>query len=97
MKTFTSTESKEFLLNLQFWEFADNAIERHFVFKNFSESLAFIIQIGLLAEKAEHHPEIINVYNKVNLRLNTHDWNGVTTKDFDLAKKINALFSIDSK
>lgn len=97
MKTFSSTESQDFLQHLHFWKFADNAIERHFEFKNFSESLAFILQVGLLAEKSDHHPEIFNVYNKVNLRLSTHDWNGVTTKDFDLAKKINALFAEDLK
>ena len=43
----------------------------------------------MLAEEAYHHPEIYNAYNKVTLRLNTHSANGMTDKDFDLAKKIN--------
>ena len=88
MKTYSETEAKPFLEKLTNWEFINNAIERNYVFNNFSESLAFVVQVGLLAEKANHHPEIFNVYNKVQLRLTTHDANGVTDKDFDLAKRI---------
>ena len=91
MKTYTASESQEFLKNINLWHFVGNAIERHFSFKNFSESLAFIIQVGLLAEKQDHHPEIFNVYNKVTLKLSTHDFNGVTSKDFDLATQINKI------
>ncbi len=91
MKTYSETEVKPFLENLKNWQYKDNAIECNIKFKNFSESLAFIVQVGLLAEKANHHPEIFNVYNKVQLRLTTHDANGVSEKDFDLAKKISEL------
>lgn len=91
MKIYSQSESLFFLENLKEWHFKENAIERNFKFKNFSESLAFIIQVGLLAEKANHHPEIFNVYNKVQLRLTTHDANGVTDKDFDLAKKVDSI------
>jgi 4a-hydroxytetrahydrobiopterin dehydratase len=48
--------------------------------------------VGLLAEKHGHHPELFNVYNKVNIRLSTHDANGLTDKDFNLAKAIENLF-----
>lgn len=91
MKTFNSEESKPFLEKLENWHFVDNAIQRNFKFKNFSESLAFIIQVGLLAEKSNHHSEILNSYNKVQLRLTTHDFNGITQKDFDLAGAINKI------
>ena len=91
MKTYTQHESETFLLNLENWIFSDNAIEKKFLFKNFSEALAFILQVGLLAEKLNHHPEILNVYNKVQIRLTTHDANGVTEKDFELAKRIEEL------
>ncbi len=94
MKTYSETEAKPFLENLKDWEFKNNAIEKNFKFKNFSESLAFIVQVGLLAEKANHHPEIFNVYNKVQIRLTTHDANGVTDKDFDLANKISVQCSV---
>jgi 4a-hydroxytetrahydrobiopterin dehydratase len=88
MKTYSEIESEPFLENLKDWHFKENAIEKNFKFKNFSDALAFIVQVGLLAEKANHHPEIFNVYNKVQLRLTTHDANGVTEKDFDLANRI---------
>ncbi len=88
MKIYSKTEANPFLENLKNWQYKNNAIECNFKFMNFSESLAFIVQVGLLAEKANHHPEIFNVYNKVQLRLTTHDANGVTEKDFDLAKRI---------
>jgi 4a-hydroxytetrahydrobiopterin dehydratase len=96
MKTYSETECQILLENLEDWNFKENALERNFQFKNFSQSLAFIVQVGLLAEKANHHPEILNVYNKVRLRLTTHDANGVTEKDFDLARKISLQFTDDS-
>ena len=73
------------------WDFENNGIVRKFQFKNFSEALGFIVQVGILAEKSGHHPELFNVYNKVNIRLTTHDANGVTNKDFDLAAQIDLL------
>lgn len=91
MKTFDEIESKPFLENLKDWEFKNNAIERNFQFKNFSESLAFIIQVGLLAEKANNHPEIWNIYNKVKIRLITQDADGITQKDFDLVNEIQKI------
>ena len=91
MKTYTHQESDFFLSTVDNWIFSDNAIEKKYQFKNFSQALAFILQIGLLAEKLNHHPEILNVYNKVQIRLTTHDSNGVTEKDFELAKRIEEL------
>ena len=91
MKTYTLIEIEVVLKKLKSWNFVDNAFEKNFEFKNFSQSLAFIVQVGLLSEKANHHPEIFNVYNKVKLRLSTHDANGITQKDFELASKINNI------
>ena len=73
------------------WKFHNDGLEKQFVFKNFSQSLAFIVQVGILAEKANHHPELFNVYNKVSLRLTTHDAGGVTQKDVDLAQAVDGL------
>jgi 4a-hydroxytetrahydrobiopterin dehydratase len=73
------------------WKFIENAIEKKFQFKDFVKALGFMVQVGLLAEKMNHHPELHNVYNRVTIRLSTHDANGVTMKDFDLAKAINEL------
>lgn len=76
------------------WEEKNNALQREFEFNDFPEALAFIVNVGFLAEKAQHHPEISNVYNKVSLRLTTHDeGNTVTEKDRNLSKKIDELIS----
>ena len=91
METFNTTTIKPELAQLKDWKFDKNAIEKQFEFKNFTQALAFIVQVGFLAEKQNHHPELINVYNKVTLRLNTHTENGVTSKDIDLAKAIDKL------
>jgi 4a-hydroxytetrahydrobiopterin dehydratase len=62
-----------------------------FVFTNFSEALAFMVQVGMIAEKRNHHPDWTNRYNKVFIRLTTHDQGGVTDKDFELAFEIDRL------
>ena len=91
MKTYTATTSLDLLENLPNWEFKNNGIEKQFEFKNFTQALGFIVQLGVYAEKQNHHPELFNVYNKVNIRLTTHDANGVTDKDFELATLIEKL------
>jgi len=92
MEVYDETTVAKALVQLENWSFSNNGIEKKFVFKNFNQALAFIVQVGLLAESKNHHPELFNVYNKVNIRLSTHDAQGVTDKDFDLAKAIEKLF-----
>jgi 4a-hydroxytetrahydrobiopterin dehydratase len=53
--------------------------------------MRFIVQVGELAEAADHHPELLSVYTKIVIRLTTHDANGLTHKDFDLAKQIDSM------
>ena len=91
METYNAETAQVLLKEIAGWSFKDNGIEKKFVFKNFNQALAFIVQVGILAEKANHHPELFNVYNKVNIRLSTHDACGVTNKDFELAKAIESL------
>jgi len=68
------------------------AIEKVFTFSNFSEAFAFMTRVALIAEKSDHHPEWTNVYNKVIIRLSTHDaGNVVTEKDYLLAAAIDDL------
>lgn len=69
----------------------DCAITRTFKFKDFSEAFAFMTRVALLAEKADHHPEWQNVYNRVTIVLTTHSADGLTQKDMDLAQAIDAL------
>lgn len=91
MEKYTDDKIQSQLKELKGWQFIDNAIEKKFKFSDFTQALGFIVQVGLMAEKRNHHPELFNVYNKVSIRLNTHDANGVTEKDFDLAKAIDLI------
>lgn len=68
-----------------------DAICRHFDFPDFSAAFAFMTRVALAAEKADHHPEWSNVYNKVDIILATHDAGGVTEKDLTLAREIEAF------
>ena len=91
MKIYTEKTIQDELEQLNEWKFKNNLIQKDFEFKDFSKALAFIVQIGILAEKQNHHPEIKNVYNKVSLRLTTHDSDGVTEKDIKLASAIDKI------
>lgn len=64
-----------------------------FKFKDFSEAFGFMTRVAMLADKADHHPDWSNVYNKVEITLSTHDAGGLTEKDVDLAEKISALLA----
>ncbi|MFN4298334.1 MAG: 4a-hydroxytetrahydrobiopterin dehydratase [Thermaurantimonas sp.] len=75
------------------WREENNTLIKTFEFKDFVEAFGFMSKVALLAEKMNHHPYWINVYNRVEIRLNTHDAGGVVTeKDHALAKAIDALF-----
>ena len=67
------------------------AIERTFVFKDFNEAFGFMSRAALVAEKNDHHPEWRNVYKTVEVVLSTHDAGGVTSRDVELAKAMNAI------
>ena len=70
-----------------------DAIARTFVFKDFNEAFGFMSRAALVAEKNDHHPEWRNVYKTVEVVLATHDANGVTQNDIDLAKAMNGIAS----
>ena len=83
----------EALAALGGWAFdADrNGIVKRFEFADFGAAFAFMTRVALEAEKADHHPEWANVWNKVDILLSTHDAGGVTGKDIALAAKIEAI------
>lgn len=70
------------------------AIAKSFAFKDFSQAFGFMARVALLAEKADHHPDWSNSYNKVEIALSSHDAGGITQKDIDLAKAIEKLISL---
>src|ERR1700704_3641253 len=67
------------------------AIARTFTFKDFNEAFGFMSRVALVAEKRDHHPEWRNVYKTVEVVLATHDAGGVTARDIELAKAMNAI------
>ena len=67
------------------------AIERSFKFTDFATAFAFLTRVAAHAEAVDHHPEFTSVWNRVDFRLTTHDAHGVTQRDVDLAKAIDAL------
>lgn len=74
------------------WQEQNNQLTRDFTFTDFSEAFAFMTRVALLAEKMDHHPWWSNVYNKVTIRLTTHDAGDVVTeKDRRLAAAIDQL------
>lgn len=79
------------LAQLAGWRAVDgrDAIAKSFTFKGFNAAFGFMSRVALAAEKADHHPEWSNVYNKVEITLTTHDAGGVTDKDLALARFID--------
>ena len=69
------------------------AIERQFKFADFRAAFAFMTRVALAAERADHHPEWSNVYNRVDIRLTSHDADGITERDFALAAEADAAAS----
>ncbi len=68
-----------------------DAIHKDFQFGYFSEAWGFLSRVALLAEKMDHHPEIFNVYNRVALTLSTHDADGLSQRDINLAEAIDKI------
>jgi 4a-hydroxytetrahydrobiopterin dehydratase len=71
------------------WAVADGKLHREIEFHNFVEAFGFMSMVALLAEKADHHPDWSNSYNKVTIDLVSHDKGGITDRDHDLANAIN--------
>lgn len=94
MLTLLTTEERTALLDsLKGWaEGSDGrSISRSFAFPDFLGAFAFMTQVALLAEKADHHPDWSNSYNKVEISLTSHDAGGLTKRDAKLARAIDAL------
>jgi len=85
----TKTQINEALAELPGWAFRRDRLAKTFTLKSFRDAMAFMVRLGFEAEQLNHHPELKNVYNRVELGLNTHDAGGkVTGMDVELAKRI---------
>lgn len=71
------------------WTRDGDGLVRQYKFADFTHAFGFMARVALLAEKADHHPEWSNVYNRVDIRLTTHDAGGISARDFALAKAID--------
>ena len=91
MDKLTVAERTLAVKSLKGWAFQDNGISKKFVFADFVEAFSFVTKVALFSEKMDHHPEWSNVYNKVQIRLSTHDAGGVTQKDIEFAEKIEGI------
>ena len=75
------------------WEFVEQGLETTLEFESFRDCFSIMNRIAFEVEDQNHHPEWFNVYNKLSIRLSTHDAQGVTEKDFKLLQTIEAIIS----
>lgn len=89
----SEAERADALDGLPDWDYDDarDAITRTIVFTDFAEAFGFMTQVALLAERANHHPEWSNVWNRVEILLTTHDAGGLSERDIELATAIDGI------
>lgn len=75
----------------QAWQIKDEKLHRRFEFADFVTAFGFMTRVAMLAERANHHPELFNVYNKVDISLTTHEVGGISIRDFELAQEVSAI------
>src|SRR5579872_3925329 len=87
----TEAEIQSALKDLKDWTLAQGKLHREYKFADFIHAFGFMATAAIAIEKMNHHPEWFNVYNKVTVDLSTHDAGGVTAKDVELAKLLDAF------
>jgi 4a-hydroxytetrahydrobiopterin dehydratase len=85
------SEIQQALAELGSWTVESGKLHREYKFRNFVQAFGFMAQAALLAERADHHPEWFNVYNRVVVDLATHEAGGITYKDLDLAREMEQI------
>lgn len=83
-------EVAERMRTLHAWTLVDGKLHRELTFESFVDAFAFMTRVALIAERMNHHPDWSNVYNRVVIDLNTHDVSGLSERDFELARAIDA-------
>ena len=94
-KKLSDSEIQENLAQLSGWNIENAKLHKNFQFESFVEAFGFMTKTALAAEAMNHHPEWFNVYNKVTVDLSTHDLEGISTWDFELAKKMDEFAASD--
>ena len=91
MGLLSDSDIKKELASLKGWKQEGKEIVKQYELKDFVHAMGFVNSVALLAEKVNHHPDIDIRWSKVKLVLSTHSAGGLTEKDFNLAKQIDAL------
>ena len=91
MEKLSESDIEKRLLQFPDWEYYDGALHAEFEFENFKDCFSAMSRIAFECEAHDHHPNWSNVYNVLKISLFTHDAQGVTIKDFKLAKAIDAI------
>lgn len=86
----SGSEIEENLKNINDWKVADDKLKKRFEFENFAESLDFVNKVGAIAEKRDHHPDIVFGWGYAEFSITTHDAGGLTANDFELAKAVDS-------
>ncbi|MPZ52328.1 MAG: 4a-hydroxytetrahydrobiopterin dehydratase [Acidimicrobiia bacterium] len=92
MAVLTDNQRQSFVQNHRDWSLEGKTLMGEFEFEDFVDAMGFVTSVALLAEKAEHHPDIDIRWNTVRLALTTHDEGDLTTKDTELADRIGSLY-----
>jgi pterin-4-alpha-carbinolamine dehydratase (EC 4.2.1.96) len=87
----TAADIEQFLQQQPEWQLREGKLYRNYLFANFIEAFAFMTEVALYAEKANHHPEWFNVYKTVRIELTTHEVSGISERDFKLATQMERL------
>ena len=87
----TDDQLLEFFSKNQRWSLSNKKLHGEFVFSDFVTAFGFMTQVALIAERLNHHPEWFNVYKKVEVNLTTHEANGISKKDFQLAIEMDKI------
>ena len=91
MMKLSQIEIDEELKNLPGWSIVNEKLHKEFQFDSFNQAFGFMTRAAMEIEKMNHHPEWFNVYNKITVDLTTHDAEGITKNDVNLAKILNSL------
>jgi 4a-hydroxytetrahydrobiopterin dehydratase len=95
MEKLSEQDIEKRLIHFPDWDYFDNAIHAEFEFENFKDCFSAMSRIAFECEALNHHPDWSNVYNILTISLSTHDVDGVTLKDFQLAEAIEAIVEVE--
>jgi 4a-hydroxytetrahydrobiopterin dehydratase len=93
MDKLSISEIEEGLKSLEGWSVTDSRLQKQFDFANFPELISFAVRVGFLAEAADHHPDMLIHYRRLTFMLWTHEVEGLTLKDLDMARQIEAALN----